>query len=191
MAEAATEKKEVAEKAKPEPKKVYQVENVVRTVGSRLLRAKSAVRHRFKLFVAGQRLLRGKKLPLTSEQFEANKEEIQKMVMAGQVAVITPDGIRVTALPDGRLIQMRVKDGAVKIVDGPAQVKKAKPVAKDEQPVEKVKTEPEPSKAEMPKPPEEVKTAEIKTSAKAEEKVVEESKKASSKKPESKGRGGK
>lgn len=108
-------------------KVTYYVENTVRCVGTRLHRARSTTRHRFKIFLDGRRLLRNKKLPLTEEQFKANEERIQEMVLAGKIALHTPDGMRITSAPDGRLIYRR-PDGAIKIGEAPEPApKKASP----------------------------------------------------------------
>lgn len=133
MADQAKNEEAGAKAAKP----VYYVENTVRRVGTRLHRAKSATRHRFKTFINGQRLLRGQKTPMTEEQFQANEAKIMEMVLAGQVALHRPDGMRITSTPDGRLIYRRA-DGAVKIAEEPTAVPKApKPAPK------KVEVEPE------------------------------------------------
>ena len=80
---------------------MYLVENTVRNVGTRGHRAKSPTRHRFKQFVSGMRVLRGRKLTLTDEQFAAAKDQLEGMVLAGTAAVILPDGKRVSSLPTG------------------------------------------------------------------------------------------
>lgn len=106
---------------------VYYVENIVRRQGSRLHRAKSAVRHRFKQFIAGQRLLRNKKLPLTESQFKAEEGKIRDLVKAGVLALYLPDGTRITTLLDGRMVRMP-KGGRLQI-EGQIEVPKvaAKP----------------------------------------------------------------
>lgn len=110
----------MAEEAKKETaaKPVFYVENMVRRVGTRLHRAKSATRHRFKLYVAGKRVLRKRKLPLTEEEFEANSAQIKDLVLSGRAALWMPDGTRVTSLPDRRLVYRR-PDGAIKIDEEP------------------------------------------------------------------------
>jgi len=118
----------MADTAKKRTAEVYYVENTVRKVGTRLHRAMSATRHRFKLFIAGQRLLRGQKLSLTPEQFHKEEKKIREMVLAGQLALYMPDGMRITSLPDGRLVYTRA-DGAVKIGDAPLP-KEEKPAPK-------------------------------------------------------------
>lgn len=141
---------------------VYHVQNIVRRQGSRLLRAKSATRHRFKLFVAGRRLLRKKKMALTEEVYNANKAKIEELVKAGVIALILPDGIQVTALADGRFVHMK-PSGAKKIVgDIPAPVpveypggekaeEAAKPELKKEEPKAEEKPVPKAKAAEAPK----------------------------------------
>jgi hypothetical protein len=109
---------EAAKQEAPKKGPVYYVENVVRRQSSRTHRARSATRHRFKQWVAGRRLLRGKKMPLTEAQFEAEKEKIERLVLAGCLALYLPDGMRITSLPDGRLVYTRA-DGAVKIGEAP------------------------------------------------------------------------
>ena len=149
----------MAEEAKLETKTVtkpYYVENVVRRVGSRLHRAKSATRHRFKLFIGPRRLLRNQKMPISEQEFETYKDQIKKMVIDGQVALYLPDGMRVTSLPDGRLVYRRA-DGALKIDEKPQPVPEGKtaPSAPQKQaaPPPKVEEVPEPE----PEPePEEV-----------------------------------
>ena len=125
----------MAEEARKELPQVYHVQNTVRRVGTRLHRAKSATRHRFKLWVNGRRLLRNQKMPLTAKQFEACKEQIEKMVLAGQVALFLPDGMRVTSLPDGRMVFTKA-NGAMKIGEMPASSPAPSPKAevKSEEP---------------------------------------------------------
>lgn len=105
----------MADTAKKNTGEVYYVENTVRKVGARFHRALSATRHRFKLFIAGQRLIRGQKVALTPAQFQQEEEKIHKMVMAGQVALHLPDGMRITSTHTGDVIYTR-PDGAVKLV---------------------------------------------------------------------------
>jgi len=140
----------MADTAKKGTAEVYYVENTVRRVGTRLHRAMSPTRHRFKLFVAGQRLIRGQKIPLTPAQFQQEEKKIQEMVLAGQLALYLPDGMRITSMPDGRLIYTR-KDGAVKIGEAPPKVEKPiKDVpTKDELPPVEA---PAPVKVETPAP---------------------------------------
>lgn len=95
---------------------VYYVENTVRRVGTRLHRARSATRHRFKLFLGEQRILRNQKLALTEETYKKFKDKINEMIFAGKVALYMPDGTRVSSLPDGRIVHRRA-DGAVKILE--------------------------------------------------------------------------
>lgn len=97
-------------------KPVYYVENTVRRVGTRLHRARSATRHRFKIFLGDRRILRNKKLPLTEEQYKKFEDKINEMIFAGKVALHMPDGTRVSSLPDGRIVHRRV-DGAVKVLE--------------------------------------------------------------------------
>jgi predicted flap endonuclease-1-like 5' DNA nuclease len=114
---AETAKQEEAKKA---PRPGFLIENVVRREGTRLHRARSITRHRFKIYIAGQRLVRNTKLPLTAEQFAANGEQIVELLKEGAVAVHTPDNVRVTTLPDGRYVLTRMKDGAHKVLEADA-----------------------------------------------------------------------
>lgn len=112
-----------------EEAKTYHVLNTVRCQGTRLHRARPAQqRHRFKLFIAGQRLLRNKKLPLTEAQFEKEKDRIHGLVLEGKVALFLPDGIRVTSLPDGRLVYTK-PNGATKIGEFPKEAEAPKEAA--------------------------------------------------------------
>jgi DNA uptake protein ComE-like DNA-binding protein len=104
---------DAAKKAAPAP---FLIENVVRRQGTRLHRARSATRHRFKQFIGGKRILRNQKLPLNEAEFRANEKQVVEMLHAGVVAVHTPDGIRITTLPDGRYVLTK-KTGAVKVLD--------------------------------------------------------------------------
>jgi predicted flap endonuclease-1-like 5' DNA nuclease len=106
-------------------KSIYYVENTVRRVGTRLHRARSATRHRFKIFLGDRRILRNKKLPLTEEQYELFKNKIQEMMVAGKVALHMPDGTRISTLPDGRYVHRRI-DGAIKIVEAEGVVTESK-----------------------------------------------------------------
>lgn len=130
---------------KVEKKPAYYVENTVRRVGTRLHRARSATRHRFKIFIGGQRVLRNKKLALTEEQFKLHEERIKELMLAGKVAVHTPDGVRMSYLPDGRMVH-RKSNGAVKIVEG-ADVPPVKSAPKKE-----AAPEPKPAPAPEPEP---------------------------------------
>lgn len=108
---------DAAKKAAPAP---FLIENVVRRQGTRLHRARSATRHRFKQFIGGKRILRNQKLPLQPNEFEANLKQIVEMLQGGVIAVHTPEGIRITTLPDGRYVLTK-KTGAVKVL-GKAEV---------------------------------------------------------------------
>lgn len=107
----------MAEAAKKETQKVFYVVNTVRRVGTRMHRALSARRHRWQLWIAGQRLLRNKKLPLSEEKFRAEESKIHEMLMAGQIAVITPDNIKVTTTPTGQYVLTKLETGATKLLD--------------------------------------------------------------------------
>jgi hypothetical protein len=150
---------DVARNEEKAPRKaVYYVENTVRRPGTRFHRAKSATRHRFKQFVAGMQVLRGKKLPLTEEQFRAEEAKLVQMCLDGIVAIHTPDGVKITTAHTGEFILTK-RNGAVKILEkgelptcfggeGVALVQKApKPAPKEavvEEPVvEVVEEEPE------------------------------------------------
>lgn len=154
MADAA--EKKVAEKVP-----TYLIENVVRKQGTRLHRARATTRHRFKQYVAGQRLIRGKKLPLSEEAFRGAEGQIIELLQAGIVAVHTPDNIRITTLPDGRYVLTKMPNMGNKILEpgelpscfkgGTAKAevpKKAAPppkveAAKEERPDATGKTEPD------------------------------------------------
>ena len=99
-----------------EAKKVYYVENTVRKVGTRMHRVKSPTRHRFKLFINGQRLLRSKKMPLNEDQFRLNEKKLVEMCLAGAVAIYTPEGIKVTTTHTGLFILTK-PSGAVKVLE--------------------------------------------------------------------------
>lgn len=108
------DKKAAGELVKKAP--IFQVENTVRKVGSRLHRAMSPTRHRFKQYIAGKRLLRNKKLSLSEAEFRQNEEQIVELVLAGIVAVHTPENIRVTSLPAGEFVLTKMGSGATKIL---------------------------------------------------------------------------
>jgi len=110
-------------------KPIYYVENTVRRVGTRLHRARSATRHRFKIFLGEQRILRNKRLPLTEENYKKFEAKIQELMLAGKVALHLPDGTRVSALPDGRIVHRRI-DGAAKVVETEAAPVEPKPLPK-------------------------------------------------------------
>ena len=126
------------------------VEHPVRNVGTRGHRAKSPTRHRFKQFVVGMRVLRGRKLTLTDEQFAAAKDQLEGMVLAGTAAVILPDGKRVSSLPtgeftvDGQIAKPACFGGkAAAPPPAPkAEVKKAAPTPEPEPEEELEKEEP-------------------------------------------------
>lgn len=149
---AETAKQEEAKKA---PRPGFLIENVVRREGTRLHRARSITRHRFKQYIAGQRLTRNQKLPLTAEQFAANGKQILQLLKEGVVAVYTPDNIRVTTLPDGRYVLTRMKDGAHKVLEADANpfegIKMEAPAPKKPEPkaeapkVEATEERPEPT----------------------------------------------
>lgn len=123
---------------KKEKPRTFLIENTVRKVGTRLHRARSATRHRFKQFIAGKRVLRNKKLPLTEGEFRKHEKQIVELVLGGIVAVHTPENIRVTSLPNGQFVLTKMGSGAVKVLDpgeiptcfggeGVARVQKAPP----------------------------------------------------------------
>ena len=148
---ADTANQEGAKAAKPG----FLIENVVRREGTRLHRARSITRHRFKQYIAGQRLTRNQKLPLTAEQFAANGKQVMELLKGGVIAVHTPDNVRVTTLPDGRYVLTRMKDGAHKVLEADAnpfegikmEAPAPKPAPKAEAPKEEAK-EPEPTVTE-------------------------------------------
>ena len=142
MAEEAKKEETVAKKPKGP---IYYVENTVRRVGTRLHRAKSPTRHRFKLFIAGQRLLRNRKMPLNEEQFEANQEKIREGL-----------AINKRGSKSGRLIRTK-PNGAVKIDDDP-QPTQAPPKASKEP--EETPQPPAEEPVEVEVPPEELAAAE-------------------------------
>lgn len=127
--------------------KIYYVENIVRKEATRLHRAKSPTRHRYKQFVAGRRILRTQKLALTEEEFQAHKDQIKEMVLAGVVALHMPDGMKVTSTIDRRLVYRRA-DGAVKVDEKAVPVKGTEPAVA-----------PAPPPVAAPPPPVVVKTA--------------------------------
>lgn len=136
----------MADTAKKGTAEVYYVENTVRKVGTRFHRALSATRHRFKLFVAGQRLIRGQKISLTAAQFQQEEKKIHEMVLAGKVALYLPDGMRITSTHTGDLIYTK-PTGASKIVkkdELPPRVEDKKPAAKAAPPPAPVEVVPEP-----------------------------------------------
>jgi predicted flap endonuclease-1-like 5' DNA nuclease len=147
----------MAEVAKKETQKVFYVVNTVRRVGTRMHRALSARRHRWQLWIAGQRLLRNKKLPLSEEKFRAEESKIHEMLMAGQIAVITPDNIKVTTTPTGQYVLTKLETGATKLLakgekpscfgGAVAEVKKAEPKVA---PVVEAPVEPEPEVESKP-----------------------------------------
>jgi len=106
----------MADAAKKEAPSFFLIENMVRRQGTRLHRARSATRHRFKQFIGAKRVLRNKKLPLTEGEFRLHEKQIVEMLLAGIIAVHTPDGLRVTTLPNGRYVLTK-KNGAVKVLD--------------------------------------------------------------------------
>jgi predicted flap endonuclease-1-like 5' DNA nuclease len=107
----------MAEVAKKDTKPAFQVVNTVRRVGTRLHRALSPRRQRWQLWVAGQRLLRNKRLPLTEEQFLKERDHLHKLVLSGKAAVITPDNVKVTTTPDGRYVLTKMGTGATKLLE--------------------------------------------------------------------------
>jgi hypothetical protein len=151
----AVKKEEAAAKTVP----TYLIENVVRKQGTRLHRARATTRHRFKQYIAGQRLIRSKKLPLSEEAFQKEEAKIVELLQAGIVAVHTPDNIRITTLPDGRYVLTKMPNRGTKILDhgelpscfkgGTAKAevpKKAPPkveATKEERPEATGKTEPD------------------------------------------------
>lgn len=126
----------------------YTIVNTVRAIGTRTHRALSKTRHRFKQFIAGQRLIRNGKLVISAEKFEAERDKIHKLVLAGIVSVITPENVRVTSTPDGRYILTKMATGATKVLEvgetpscfsGTTVVSKPKPEV-----VSRVEVKPEP-----------------------------------------------
>jgi hypothetical protein len=109
-----------------EKNKSYFIENTVGRPGTRLHRAKSPMRQRATIFIAGQRLLTGKKIAMTEEQFEGMKAQLYQMVLEGRVSIHQPDGTRITSLHTGQFILTR-KDGATKQVDSLKGVSIPKP----------------------------------------------------------------
>lgn len=72
----------------------FEVKNVVRRVQTRLRRAASPGRLRFRQHVAGRRLLRGQTMVLKPKVFELWAEQIYRGVLAGALEVVDPEGVR-------------------------------------------------------------------------------------------------
>lgn len=126
----------MADTAKKETPKVFRVVNTVRRVGTRMHRAKSARRQRWQLWIAGQRLLRNKELRLTEEAFRNEESNILTMLKSGEIALVSPDNVKVTTTPDGQFVLTK-STGATKMLAkgeipscfSPTLGKVAKPVA--------------------------------------------------------------
>lgn len=70
----------------------FVVKNMVRRVQTRLQRAASPRRLRFKQFIGGKRLLRNQKMLLTRAQFKTSSKEILAGIKCGALEVTDPAG---------------------------------------------------------------------------------------------------
>lgn len=70
----------------------FVVKNMVRRVQTRLQRAASPGRIRFKQFIGGKRLLRNQKMLLTRAQFKTSSKEILAGIKCGALEVTDPAG---------------------------------------------------------------------------------------------------
>lgn len=70
----------------------YAIHNTVRGRHNRAQRAAQPQHHRFKHYIAGQRLIRGRPLTITEEQFQAGLADIKAKAAVGILEVRTPDG---------------------------------------------------------------------------------------------------
>lgn len=95
--------------------RTYIIENIVRDARTRLHRAMASATQRGKLFIAGQRLVPMRKIPLTEDMFRREAARLKQMVLDGMVVVYTPEGLKVTSAPTGEFILTRA-DGATKML---------------------------------------------------------------------------
>jgi septum formation inhibitor MinC len=156
----AEEAKKVEETKPAEDKKVqpapkfYKVTSLVRRVTTRTLRATSPTRHRFKIYIGGQRLLRNKSLLFTEAQFKKYEKEISALATEGKVIALSPDGEqlypkKVAATPKKKAEPKKAEKEKPKEAEAPmkeaheeAPAKSEAPVAKDDPPAEEAKGEP-------------------------------------------------
>jgi len=94
----------------------YQVENIAHNAKTRTHRAKAAGANRCKLYIAGQRVVPERKISISEVQFKAEANSLLKMVLEGRIALYTPDQMKITSLPTGELIVLRLTDGAIKML---------------------------------------------------------------------------
>lgn len=75
---------------------IYYAVNTVRSIHTRLIRAKAPTRHRFKQYILGgsTRLVRARPVPITDQQLLAFEDELRAKVESGAIQIHrdTPDG---------------------------------------------------------------------------------------------------
>lgn len=128
------EEKETVKKAKPDRSPTFIVTNVVRRVQTRLRRAASSGRGRFKQYVCGRRLLRNQKMAISAALLEEYKHLLYPQVKNGYITIAGPDGTVLQADALGNLIARKGQN--IVLVDGPDQGKKLSeaPPPKDVEP---------------------------------------------------------
>jgi len=94
----------------------FIIENVVGKRGTRLHRLKSPTRHRFKQYVAGRRIVRGGKIPISEEALLQNIDSILPLLDGGIIAIHTPERIKIVSNPKGGYVLTKA-EGAVKLAD--------------------------------------------------------------------------
>jgi len=105
----------------------FIITNVVRRVETRLRRAAAPGRLRFKQYVCGKRLLRKQSISVTRAEMEEYKDQLEKLVRAGAIKILTPEGVTIGVDHIGNMTQRKgqevraeaPKDGAPKKVETP------------------------------------------------------------------------
>lgn len=95
--------------------RIYIIENIARDARTRLHRAMASATQRGKLFIAGQRLVPMRKIPLNEDAFQREGARLKQMVLDGMVVIYTPEGLKITSAPTGEFILTRA-DGATKML---------------------------------------------------------------------------
>ncbi len=98
-----------------EAPELIRIVNTVRSPHTRMHRAKSASRHRFKMYIGGQRLLRKRSIIITREVFDAELSNLTTYMAEGKIALVMSDGMKITQTIQGQYVLTRA-DGAIKLL---------------------------------------------------------------------------
>lgn len=136
-------------------RKYFKVENMVRSVSSRVQRQGAPLRHRAATWVLGRRVLPKRPILITPEEFAKNYDTLIAGVQAGEISITKPDGSRIDSRDDGTLVYY-APDGHITAVGSPEpselETKGTSIEPGDFSKLDELKTEAQPVVVEQPVP---------------------------------------